>query len=257
MNPAPVFPGSRLPAPPAPAVRVLLTVNIVSFLVGKLAGEGAYFSLFGLSVPEVFVGFRIYQFVTYLFVHGNAFHLFFNMLILYIFGRELEIYWGTRRFLRYYFVSGIGAGIISIPFMWGAGMPLVGASGALFALLIAFGMLFPERVVTLLLFFFIPVRLRARQMVMIFIGLELLFLLGRGGGGGIAHFAHLGGALVGFIYLKWPDWRTRSGRRTPPSPPQISYREELDLILDKLAREGWGGLSEGEKDFLHDARYQL
>ncbi len=257
MNPAPVFPGSRFAAPPAPAVRVLLTVNIVSFLVGKLTGEGGYFFLFGLSVPEVFVGFRFYQFVTYLFVHGNAFHLFFNMLILYIFGRELEVYWGTRRFLRYYFISGIGAGIISIPFMWGAGMPLVGASGALFALLIAFGMLFPDRVVTLLLFFFIPVRLRARQMVMIFIGLELLFLLGRGGGGGIAHFAHLGGALVGFIYLKWPDWRTRSGRRTPPSPPKISYREELDLILDKLAREGWGGLSEGEKDFLHDARYQL
>lgn len=259
MNPAPVFPGTRFvhSPPPAPAVRALLAVNIVSFLAGILAGEGSYFYLFGLSVPEVFRHFRIYQLVTYLFVHGNTLHLIFNMFILYIFGRELEIYWGTRRFLRYYFVCGIGAGVISIPFMWGLGMPLVGASGALFGLLIAYGMLFPERVVTILLFFFIPLRMRARQMVLIFIGLEMLFLLGRSGGGGIAHFAHLGGALVGFVYLKGPHW-LRGLKRGKVSPePRISYREELDRILDKLAREGWGGLSDGEKEFLHDARYQL
>jgi len=179
------------------------------------------------------------------------------MLILYFFGQALEIYWGTREFLRYYFISGVGAGICSIPFMWGEGVPLVGASGALFALLIAFGILFPERVVTFLLFFFIPIRMRARQMVVIFIGLELLFLLGREGGGGIAHFAHLGGALVGFLYLKWPRWRRKLSGRTAPAEPRVSYREELDAILEKLAREGWEGLSEEEKDFLHDARHTL
>jgi hypothetical protein len=94
-------------------------------------------------------------------------------------------------------------------------------------------------------------------MVMIFIGLELLFLLGGSGGGGVAHFAHLGGALVGFIYLKWPHWQKKLTSRKPTFEPRISYREELNQILDKLAREGWGGLSESEKEFLHGARYQL
>ena len=259
MNPASVFPGTRFGriAPPTPAVRGLLVANVVSFLVGILGGEGAYFSLFGLQVPEVFTHLRIYQFVTYLFVHGHLWHLFFNMFILYIFGRELELYWGSRNFLRYYFIAGIGAGIISIPFMWGLEMPLVGASGALFGLLIAFGFLFPERVVTFLLFFFIPIRLRARQRVMICIGLELLFLFRDSGGGGVAHFAHLGGALVGFVYLKWPYWQKKLTSRKSTFEPRISYREELDQILDKLAREGWEGLSESEKGFLHDARYQL
>lgn len=256
MNPAPVFPGSRFANPPTavPAVRVLLAVNILTFLAGALGGSGIFFYLFGLTVPDVFTHFRFYQFVTYLFVHGNILHLLFNMLVLYFFGRELEIYWGTGCFLRYYFISGIGAGICSIPFMWGAGVPLVGASGALFGLMIAFGFLFPERVVTFLLLFFIPIRMRARQMVAIFIALELLFLFGRDGGGGIAHFAHLGGALVGFICLKWPRWRRELCQRRPPAVPRASYREELDRILDKLAREGWGGLNEGEKDFLHAAR---
>lgn len=257
MNQAPVYPGPRTPSPATPAVRTLLTINIVSFLVGHLGGERAFVYLFGLTVPEVFIHFRLYQFVTYLFVHGSTLHLLFNMLILFFFGRALEIHWGTRYFLRYYFISGVGAGICSIPFMWGEGVPLVGASGALFALLIAFGILFPERVVTFLLFFFIPIRMRARQMVVIFIGLELLFLLGREGGGGIAHFAHLGGALVGFLYLKWPRWRRKFFQRPPPAEPRISYREELDAILEKLAREGWGGLSEEEKGFLHDARHTL
>jgi len=257
MNPAPVFPGYRSPALAAPAVRILLTVNVVSFLLGQLWGETGYFYLFGLTVPDVFNHWRLYQFVTYLFVHGSAFHLLFNMLILYFFGRALELHWGTRYFLRYYFICGIGAGIISIPFMWGAGVPLVGASGALFALLIAFGILFPERVVTFLLFFFLPIRMRARQMVVIFIGLELLFLLGRGEGGGIAHFAHLGGALVGYLYLKLPDRRRGSPRTSRPAEPRISYREELDAVLDKLAREGWGGLSEEERNLLHDARHTL
>ncbi len=259
MNPAPFYsgPGYYSRRGMTPAVRALLAVNVVSFLVAQLGGEMAFFSLFGLTVPEVFTHFRIYQFVTYLFVHGNFFHLLFNMFILYFFGRELESHWGTPYFLRYYFIAGIGAGIISIPFMWGEGIPLVGASGSLFALLIAFGMLFPDRVITLLLFFILPIRMRARQMVLIFIGLELFFLLGRGGGGGIAHFAHLGGALVGFIYLKWPAWRGKIFPDRSPVGPRRSYREELDSVLDKLAREGWGELSEEEKDILHDARYNL
>ncbi len=244
-----------------PAVKALLLINVGSFILGQLWGAYRYDLIFGLSVPSAFTRLSIYQFVTYLFVHGDLFHLFFNMVILYFFGRELEVYWGTPFFLRYYFISGIGAGICSIPFIWGTGSPMIGASGALFGLLLAYGMLFPNRVITLLLFFVLPVRMKARQLVIILTGLELFFLLGGSGGGGIAHFAHLGGALVGFIYLKWPDWMRRKvrGAFTVRSSPENNdgYREELNRILDKLAREGWEGLKEREKDFLHQARNHL
>lgn len=253
--------------------------NVAVFIIAKLSGPISFDYLFGLMVPEVFTSFRIYQFVTYLFVHGDLFHLLFNMLILYIFGRELEIYWGRPFFLRYYFISGIGAGICSIPFVWGIQAPLIGASGSLFALLIAYGMLFPNRVITLLLFFVLPLRMRARQMVLIFIGLEIIFLLGKRGGGGIAHFAHLGGALVGYIYLKWPDlsrkckgllrslsYNTR-GAKTKPKTSDFTgsniktneedLQAELNRILDKLAQKGWQGLSREEKEFLHNAGNKL
>jgi rhomboid family protein len=255
-----------------PAVKGLLLANFAGFLIARLSGPLSFDYLFGLTVPAVFSHFRIYQFITYLFVHGDLFHLLFNMLILYIFGRELELYWGRRYFLRYYFISGIGAGICSIPFIWGINAPLVGASGALFALLVAYGLLFPDRV---MVFFILPVRMKARQMVLIFIGLELFFLFNSGGGGGIAHFAHLGGGLVGFIYLKWPVLREKmieyinskrsidredTGRghsNSPPRKKEVDLRSELDRILDKLAQVGWEGLSNAEKEFLHDAKNQL
>jgi len=240
-----------------PAVKGLLLVNVVGFVIARLSGSISFDYFFGLTVPAVFSHFRIYQFVTYLFVHGDFVHLLFNMLILYMFGRELELCWGTPFFLRYYFISGIGAGICSIPFIWGIDAPLIGASGALFALLIAYGLLFPDRVITL---FPIPVRMKARQMVLIFVGIELLLLFSRGGGGGIAHFAHLGGALIGFICLKWPvllKRRERSPSDSTRTDSRELFQDELNRVLDKLAVKGWGGLSDREKEFLHDARNQL
>ncbi len=243
-----------------PAVKALLLINVGSFFIGQLWGPPQFDYIFGLTVPSVFLRFQLYQFVTYLFVHGGLVHLLFNMLILYIFGRELEIYWGTPFFLRYYFISGIGAGICSLPFIWGAGVPMIGASGALFGLLIAYGMLFPDRIITLLLFFVFPVRMKARIMVMIFIVLELFFLLSRGRGGGVAHFAHLGGALVGFIYLKAPVLLKRR-KRSPSGDTRLDskerFQDELNRVLDKLAREGWRGLTAHEKDFLHEAKNHL
>jgi len=130
-----VFPSSHYPVSHKlpPAVKGLLLANIVVFILARLSGSTSFAEILGLTVPSVFSQFQFFQFATYLFVHGNWIHLIFNMLILYIFGSELERYWGTPYFLRYYFISGIGAGICSIPFMWGIHAPLVGASGALFA----------------------------------------------------------------------------------------------------------------------------
>ncbi len=258
-----------------PAVKGLLLANIVIFILARLSGSPSFAEILGLTVPSVFSQFHFFQFATDLFVHGNWIHLIFNMLILYIFGSELERYWGTPYFLRYYFISGIGAGICSIPFIWGINAPLIGASGALFALLVAYGLLFPDRVLTLLVFFILPVRIKARQLVLIFVGLELFLLLNSGGGGGIAHFTHLGGALVGFIYLKWPVlWRKMivyiyskpsldgadmapDNSNSPLPEKEVDIRSELNRILDKLAQVGWEGLSTEEKDFLHDAKNHL
>lgn len=272
-----MFPSSHYPVSHKlpPAVKGLLLANIVVFILARLSGSTSFAEILGLTVPSVFSQFQFFQFVTYLFVHGNWIHLIFNMLILYIFGSELERYWGTPYFLRYYFISGIGAGICSIPFIWGINAPLIGASGALFALLVAYGLLFPDRVITLLVFFILPVRMKARQMVLIFIGLELFLLFNSGGGGGIAHFAHLGGALVGFIYLKWPVLRekmivyiyskrsidredtSKDYSNSPLRKKEVDLRSELNRILDKLAQVGWEGLSNAEKEFLHDAKNQL
>ena len=258
-----------------PAVKGLLLANIAVFILARVSNSISFAQIFGLTVPSVFSQFQFFQFVTYLFVHGDLIHLIFNMLVLYIFGSALERYWGTPFFLRYYFISGIGAGICSIPFIWGINAPLIGASGALFGLLVAYGLLFPDRVITLLLFFILPIRMKARQLVLIFIGLELFLLFNSVGGGGIAHFAHLGGALVGFIYLKWPLLRgkmiellnskrsikrnqaTRDYSNPPLRKKEVDLRSELNRILDKLAQCGWEGLNTEEKEFLHDAKNQL
>ena len=243
-----------------PAVKALLLINVGSFFIGQLWGPLQFDYIFGLMVPPVLSPFRLYQFVTYLFVHGSLIHILFNMLVLYILGRELEVCWGTPFFLRYYFISGIGAGICSLPFIWGAGVPMIGASGAIFGLLLAYGMVFPNRMITLLLFFVLPVRLKARQLVFILTGLELLLLFNRGGGGGVAHFAHLGGALVGFVYLKWPvllKRRKRSPSGDTRSDSKERFQDELNRVLDKLAREGWGGLTAHEKNFLQEAKNHL
>lgn len=257
-----MIPKSRYPFSETfpPAVKVLLIANIGSYILGMLWVR--YDLIFGLMAPEVFTQLRLYQFVTYFFIHSSShpLHIIVNMLILWMFGRELEAYWGTIYFLKYYFVTGIGAGLCSLPFIWGDSSVVIGASGAIFGLLLAYGMLFPNRMITLLLLFVLPVRLKARQLVFILTGLELLLLFNRGGGGGIAHFAHLGGALVGFIYLKWPTSRKKKesipSGFTPPDPGE-RFQDELNRVLDKLAREGWGGLTNREKEFLHDAKHHL
>lgn len=262
MNPP--FPYSRearpYPGAVTPAVKALLLANIGSFLLALLIGPYRFEHIFGLAAPGVFSQLHLYQFVTYLFVHSGPLHLIFNMFVFWMFGRELEASWGTAYFVKYYFITGIGAGFCSLPFIWGKGAVVVGASGAVFALLLAYGILFPERIVTFLVFFILPIRMRAKRLVVLFIALELLLLLGSGGGGGIAHFTHLGGALVGWLYLKGPRlWQSTAGARNASPPPGVpdDFRLELDRILDKLAGDGWEGLTDREKDFLNEAKNKI
>ena len=151
-----------------------------------------------------------WQVLSYAFLHGGTFHLFFNMLGLWMFGAELEYLWGRRRFLQFMTAGVLAAAAAQLLFtaVTGSMMPTVGASGALFALLLAYGMLFPNRIIMPL---FPPIPMKARTFVIVFGGLELL--LGYWDRTGVAHFAHLGGMVGGFLMIRYWRGHPPFGRR--------------------------------------------
>lgn len=204
-----------------PVVKNLIMINVLMYLITIITGNFMYenFALFYFKSPF----FKPYQLVTHMFMHGGFTHILFNMYTLFIFGCVLERVWGSQKFLFYYFVTGIGAALLHMGVMYlqlqgyiadfNAGdmfaqsgiksilsTPTVGASGAIYGLLLAYGMLFPDNIMQLI---FPPVALKAKWFVIIFGALELLLGLS-GRGGDIAHFAHLGGMIFGFfLILYW------------------------------------------------------
>lgn len=179
-------------------VRLLLILNgavfvIFHWLLGSSPGIRDWLAL---SSDGVLHG-KIWQLGTYLFFHHNFTHLFFNMFYLFMFGGMVERAWGRRAFLQYYFVTGIGAGIVWTLVHLGSPIVTLGASGAIYALLLAFGVLFPNS--TVLLFFIIPIR--AKYLVAMLIGVELLYLMSTTQDG-VAHLVHLAGAAIGYLYIR-------------------------------------------------------
>lgn len=206
-------------------VKNIIILNAVFLVVTYLARTFMmeHFSLFYPASPF----FKPYQLLTHMFMHANFVHLLFNMYTLYIFGTVLEHVWGSKRFLLYYFVTGLGAAFLHIFVMWLQargfqaaiahgemtafqsyqtllGTPTVGASGAVYGVLLGYGMLFPNNVMQLI---FPPVALKAKYFVIIFGALELILGLSNSGGS-IAHFAHLGGMIFGFLLIVY--WRKRN-----------------------------------------------
>ena len=183
-------------------VKWLLVSNVAMFLVWYLGGRPVQSHLLTVLAltPELAVGnFFIWQLFTYLFLHGGFWHLIFNMLTLWMFGTPLEQDWGTRRFLKYYFLCGIGAGVCDIAVNMALGhwrTTTIGASGAIYGLLLAFGVLYPNQ--TVLMNFLFPIK--AKYMVMIYAAVELFMSLGVNSG--VSNVAHLGGMLIGLVYLK-------------------------------------------------------
>jgi membrane associated rhomboid family serine protease len=280
-----------------PVLKALLITNIaVWFVLDFLL---APFTLQGVPIFEIFsqylalwpIGPHFYpwQLVTYMFMHGGFWHLFFNMLWLWMFGMELEHVWGSRKFLWFYLTCGFGAGVANavVTTLLGQAAPTVGASGAIMGVVIAFGMLFPDR--PIYLYLLLPIR--AKYFVGFVIALDLYN--GVTGGDGVAHFAHLGGALVGFIFLladrnlipvrRWlsllrPD-RTetvdpeRSGLQggqvedakfydirtgKPPESDESDVSQEvIDAILDKISKGGYQSLTEDEKRILNEASKKI
>jgi membrane associated rhomboid family serine protease len=218
-----------------PGVKLLVLICSGVFLVQTIAdlAIGATATswinhFFGLVALGPIPGLRIWQPFTYIFLHGGLFHLLINMLMLWMFGRELELLWGKKRFLNYFFICGVGAGLIEVvikttPQLWGhppSDVPTIGASGAIFGILMANAILFPDRRIWLIP---LPVTIPMRPYVAVMAAIEFFSTLGTGGDN-VSHLCHLGGMLVGYIYLRRgsflynvrnsvTDWRLQRNRK--------------------------------------------
>ncbi len=253
-----------------PAVKMLMIINftvyLLQWLLSLTGGEGFVYNYLALS-SRIWDG-QIWQLGTYMFLHGDVWHILFNMLGLWMFGRELEMAWGSNQFLKYYFICGVGAGLTFLFFSKGV---VIGASGAVFGLLLAYGMTFPDQIILMSLIF--PIK--AKYMVVIY-GVLTFMNIAKPSGDGVAHFAHLGGMLFGFIYLK-KEWFVFKAHRTmneftpsprpkptdlsplPPAPKgqNEEMRAKVDAILDKINEVGYDRLSKEEKDILLEASQHL
>ncbi len=197
-----------------PVVKILIISNVAMFYIQNLYGMPLIEALALWPLPSglnALVGadqprFHLLQLFTYAFLHGNLLHLFFNMYALWLFGSRLENTWGSKKFALYYCICVVGAGLIQLLVTSSAGgeaYPTVGASGGVYGLLLAFGLIFPDEILILM---FPPIALRAKWFVFLYGGIELWAGI-TGTAAGIAHFAHLGGMLFGYLTLRY--WRQR------------------------------------------------
>ncbi|MBU8870843.1 MAG: rhomboid family intramembrane serine protease [Gemmatimonadales bacterium] len=282
-----------------PAVKGLLIANAAVFLLqtllgGGLSGRMGVLDQIGTFIPHLAVNeFQIWRFITYMFLHGGFGHIAFNMFGLWMFGSQIEAMWGRRTFLTYYFICGLGGSVLYGLFNLvgiGSYTPMLGASAAIFGILLAYGMTFPNNVILLMMI--IP--MKAKYAVMLFGVIELLSIPG---GGGIAHLAHLGGMVAGFIFLyvtmpssrpgglgqTWQRFQTKrkirvvrpnetqGGDGSTDRPegydgakpgytwdPQNGYekspqQERIDQVLDKISKKGLQSLTDEEQEILRRA----
>lgn len=239
----------------SPVVRRLVVANVIVFLLQMILPVDFVLTL-GLTPRLVLEKFWVWQVFTYAFLHGNGWHLFFNMFALWMCGPAVESRWGSRQFFLYYILCGLGAALAQ--FALAPAHLVVGASGAIYGLLLAFAFLYPDAI--MYLFFIFPVR--AMQAVL-FIALMTLASAISSGGSRVAHFAHLGGLVTGFLYFKLPEWRDRfrlwrSARlfQSPKGPSRkirqnaVDLSGEVDRILDKISTQGVDSLTEKEHEIM-------
>ncbi len=250
-----------------PWIKRLIAINAVVFLVTwtGVISRAFLFDHFGFNVSQILT--EPWTIVTYMFVHANFPHLFFNMLFLFFFGAPLEERWGGREFIKYYLICGLGGALFSVLF---GGGTIVGASGAVYGILLAYALNWPDARIWIWAIF--PVK--AKYLVMFLGAIAFFQTFATAGSSGIAHFAHLGGLVVGYIYLK-KGWAVQAryeslkkrirmrkfsvvpGGKSPEAedPATRSYREarmleEVDRLLDKIADEGIDSLTAEERQFL-------
>ena len=239
------------------AIKILISVNALLFLFRYIAkSQFDLAQIFGLTSNNVWP--MIWQPFTYMFIHGDFFHIFMNMFVLWMFGSEMESIWGRREFLKYYFITGIGSGLIWLLFNTGGNAVLIGASGAIYGILLAYGLMFPNRKV--LIYFLFPVKVKYFVLIL---GLIAFVSSLSFSGSNISHLTHLSGMMIGFIYLK-STWTTQKLRLLMNSYfASLKYKKimrkekrianiqaNVDQLLDKVSDVGFDALSEEEKDKL-------
>ena len=243
-------------------VRFLLIVNVVVFILTELSGQkSSFFLSFGLVPNMVWSQLKIWQLFTYLFIHGGFFHIFFNMFVLWMFGKDLEQEWGKKDFLVFYFFCGIGAGFITVLLGINSFIPIVGASGAIYGLLVAYGFTYPNRLVYLYGLF----PLKVKHMVLV-LGVIAFFASLSASQSSVSHITHLSGMIIGLIImyfnLRWSStkmWyfkqrlRNLNLQKTEKNEKEKVMKQRVDEILDKLNDCGWESLTEKEEQYLNDA----
>ena len=247
------------------AIKILVSVNFGIFLLQTIARtEGMFFPLFGLVPKMVWSEFMLWQPFTYLFFHGSIWHVLINMFVLWMFGSELERLWGKEHFLKFYFVTGVGAGLVTIIFGLNSMTPIVGASGAVYGVLLAYGLTYPNR--TVYLYGIIPIK-----SLWFVIGIGVIaFMSSFDNVSQISHLTHLSGMVIGYLMLKRPVrfndlWFTIRKRtleyKIKHEEKKVSQHQEIereiDSILDKINREGFDSLTSEEHDRLYKGSQSL
>ncbi|MEE8340935.1 MAG: rhomboid family intramembrane serine protease [Candidatus Neomarinimicrobiota bacterium] len=246
------------------AIKVLIIINLGMYLLQKITvSQLDMIRIFGLSTKTIWP--LIWQPITYMFMHGGVWHVAINMFVLWMFGTELETIWGKKEFLKYYFVTGFGAGMIWLFFnIGGSDAILIGASGAVYGILMAYGLMFPNR--TVYVYFLFPVKVK---WFVLFIG-AVAFFSSMGTGSNISHLTHLSGMLIGYLYLRFSDhWRKitfnfrkkiielKSMQKSSAKQKKMKLQQEIDMLLDKANNYGWDSLSEEEQQELRSSGWEV
>tara|TARA_B100001123_G_C15136029_1_gene957432 strand:+ start:233 stop:1069 length:837 start_codon:yes stop_codon:yes gene_type:complete len=247
-------------------VKILVIINIAIFILMTLSGQqNSFFHSFGLVPKQVWWHLKIWQLFTYLFIHGGFIHLFFNMFVLWMFGKDLEHQWGKNEFLVFYFACGIGAGIITVLYSINSFIPIVGASGAIYGLLVAYGFSYPNRMVYLYGLF----PLKVKYMVVGLGGIAFFAFLSADQSN-VSHITHLSGMIIGVLYINFiSNWKNikmeyyrlrlknLKQKSLSQNDKENQMKKKVDEILDKLNDSGWDSLTEKEEKFLSRASKQL
>jgi membrane associated rhomboid family serine protease len=249
------------PGRPSPFIMVMIITNVVIFIIQNVYPELTYH--LGMTPARFFSEFPnlLYQPLTYMFLHGSIGHIFFNMFALWMFGTEIEYSWGSKFFARFYFLAGLAGAFLTLAVNSSQPYPIIGASAAIYGILVAYWIMFPNRY--LYIYFLFPIKVKWAIPGMMLLG----FLFSAGN---IAHMAHLGGAVFGFLYLKmdwrWSfitqPWKNLRVRRQKVKLAKNRQKAEdvmrrVDAILDKINEVGIENISKSDRKFLEEASSEL
>ncbi len=256
-----------------PAIKNLILANVIIWLMTFINGglRSVLLNNFALIPTDIVYHFKIWQLVTYMFLHDptGIWHILFNMFFLWMFGADLEREWGSVEFLKFYFITGIGAGIINLLLAPSANSITLGASGAIYGVMLAYALRYPDNLIYI--YFLFPVKIKY---FMGFLILVQFFSTFSPYNDGVAHAAHLGGVIIGYVYLKYGylyfkiknslknNFQSKSGKSkmkfTQGGKDKTEYyRRTIDELLDKINRVGYLNLTDEEKKLLEEGSKYL